>query len=230
MTKARFKRLFIVLLGPLLVLGAAVAYFYVYHIDKYATYIYCDPIAGVEDCITLREPDYEATLEPRGTDFDVVERYDDEHTIIQAFRRSVQAAEIIDIGSAYRSSRGGWYKPKNELDPIVSMNLTPDPQDRSSDRIECMQLDITKISKGVFIANRCTSPMGMLSGVEFRVKDQDKQVLNNLVNAVRQETSAEDARKVGRFVLITPIFVFLFLVLSGLIWLFRRAKAYVLAA
>lgn len=211
-------------------MGALAGYAYSYRIDKHAAYIFCDTFPGGADCVTVSKAEFQTISDPIAGEFVITERPGAKYPMVMAPARTVEG-EIVEIGSAYKPSAGGYYTPGDEFGPNVSINFSTKRRVNRYNQITCWQLDITKAASGIFIANGCSNPaVGVLHGMEFRVQDEDKLMLDRLVNAVLEETSAEDARRLGQFVLITPIFVFLFLVVSGLIWLFRRAKAYVLAA
>jgi len=100
---------------------------------------------------------------------------------------------------------------------------------RPLDPLGCNQLDLEKASSGVFIAGLCGIPNGV-ARVEFRVDEQTQQDLMALKAAIDDQTSSGRQVLISNYLFLTPLFVVLFLIISGMVWIIRRAISYVAAA
>lgn len=237
MTRKRFKRLFIVLLGPLLIAGAIFAGTTV---DGYGSLrLRCEiGLSGNQYCRATGWDDFDEMVAKEAPAwFDVHTRPLDKNTFpsvyVSASQRLIDEVEIINV-SPYWGTADGPGSPTSELQSRASQKISiifgvGEERRRDFDLLGCNELDFEKAASGIFAARLCGIPDGLVR-VDFRVGQKGQQDLMALKSAIDNEVAIERQRIIETYLFLTPIFVVLFLLVSGVIWLIRRAATYVLAA
>jgi hypothetical protein len=237
MTRAKFKRLFIVLLVPLLMAGAAFAFFENKGLSS--SNVRCQiSFTGSENCRSTGWSDFDDGIAKESPAwFDVKSRPFEENSFPQVFvsasQRQIDEVEILDV-SPYYGTVDGPGSPLSELRLLTGQRIsiifgTSNEGPRPFNPLGCNELDYEKASQGVFIAGLCGIPNGV-ARVEFRVGSKGQADLEALKGAVDGEAASIRRIMIENYLIGTPIFVVLFLLISGVVWIVRRAASYVAAA
>ena len=237
MTRQKFKRLFLVLLGPLVISGAISAI--VANNDDGSLNLRCESFTiDFENCRPTGWGDFDKSVaEQAPAWFNAkVRSYENNsfpNAYISASQRRVNNAEILEV-SPYLGTREGAGSPLSELRSLSGRRISivfgvPSERIRELNPLGCNELDLQEASSGVFTAGLCGIPNGVAQ-VKFSVGPQEQQYLLTLKSAIDREIAERRKLMVQNYLFITPIFVVLFLVISGLVWIIRRAIAYVSAA
>jgi hypothetical protein len=105
---------------------------------------------------------------------------------------------------------------------------SPDNSYRLFNPLGCNELNFEESPSDVFVAGLCGIPNEVVR-VKFRVGSRGQDQLLALKREIDEETSNIRQMMIITYLTITPIFVLLFLALTGLVWTVRRATAYVAA-
>lgn len=232
MTRSRFKRLFLILIGPLLIAGALLA---VATVDGYGSLrLRCEAgLFGGENCRPTGWGDFDEIIAKESPEwFDVDTSSTSSSVFVSASQRLIDDVEIINV-SPYWGTEDGPGSPPSKLRSRAKQKVSiifgvGEERVRDLDPLGCNQLDFEKAESGIFAARLCGIPDGLVR-VDFRVGQQGQRELLALKTAIENEIATERRRELQTYLIFTPIFVVLFLVVSGFIWIIRRATTYVLA-
>lgn len=232
MTRSRFKRLFLVLIGPLLIAGAVLA---VAMADSHGSLrLRCEAgLFGGENCRPTGWGDFDEIIAKNSPEwFDVVISRTSSSVSVSASQRLIDDVEIINV-SPYWGTEDGPGSPSSRLRSQAKQKISiifgvGEDRVRDLDTLGCNELDFGKAASGIFAAGSCGIPDGVVR-VNFRVGQQGQRDLLALKTAIENEIATERRRELETYLIFTPIFVVLFLVVSGFIWIIRRATTYVLA-
>ena len=236
MTFAKYKRLFLVLLFPLLLAGAVAAV--VANKDYGLVSMRCEPfMSGVETCRSTGWGEYDDRIKQDSPGwFDVHARSYEKNSFPEVFasasQRQINDVQILDV-TPYAGTDDSPGSPLAQLRSLGSQNTSimfgiPDNNYRLLNPLGCNELDLDESASGIFTAELCGIPNGLVH-VRFRVSPQGQQQLLGLKQAVDEETSNNRQTMIVNYVTITPVFVLLFLIISCLVWTVRRAGTYVAA-
>lgn len=236
MTRTRFKRLFVVLLGPLLIAGAILAF--MANKDAGSLNMRCQiGLFGSENCRPTGWADFDERVAKEAPAwFDVKTRPYEKNSFptvsVSASQRQIKDVQIIDV-FPYAGTADGPGSPLSELRSLSDHKISiifgvRNESARVYDPLGCNELDFEEAASGIFRAGLCGIPNGVAQ-VQFRVGEQGQKELMALKAAVDNETAEGRRIMILGYLILTPIFVVLFLLLSGLVWIVRRATSYVAA-
>lgn len=225
------------MLVPLLIAGAAFAFSENRGLST--SNVRCQfSFTGAENCRSTGWDDFDDRIAKESPAwFDVKARPYEENSFpkvfVSASQRQVDEVEILDV-SPYYGTIDGPGSPLSDLRSLTGQKIsiifgTPNEGPRPFNPLGCNELDYEKASQGIYIAGLCGIPNGV-ARVEFRVGPKGQDDLAALKDAVDGETASIRRVMIENYIIGTPIFVVLFLLLSGLVWIVRRAVSYVAAA
>lgn len=236
MTWSKYGRLLTVLFVPLLIAGV-LFFTLVVRPPTYAT-ILCAPAFSIENCRTtdgLGEPWDERLRKEYVAWFDIntrpYEKNSFPYTIISGSQRLISGVRIVEV-SPYPGTDDGPGSPIQRLrsladEPISIKFGTNQADERPLDPLGCNELDFQDYPVS-YTAGLCGIPTGV-ARVKFTVDPQGNSQLLQLKQAVESETSDARQNLILHYALGAPIFLLLFLLISGLFWLIRKATSYVAA-
>lgn len=237
MTRAKFKRLFIVLLAPLLIAGGILAFSV--NMDDGSINLRCNnSLFGMENCRSTGWGDFADRVEKESPAwFEVNARPYEKNSFPRvtayASQRQIDGVELIDA-TPYVGTAEGPGSPLSELQSLAGQKISilfgvSNERDRTFNPLGCNQLDFDEASPSVFTAGLCGIPNGVAQ-VRFRVGPEAQKALAALKSSIDDETARGRTRMIENYVFITPIFLIVFLIISGVVWAIRRAARYVAAA
>lgn len=236
MTRTKFKRLFLVLLAPLLIFGVIFAILENEKADPMT--LRCQAfMSRHENCRPTGSGDFDSYVAGQAPAwFDVkvrpYERNSFPKVFVSASQRQIDNVEILTV-SPYLGTQGGAGSPLNELRSLTGQRISiifgvPSERNRRLDPLGCNELDFEESSTGVFTAGLCGIPNGVVR-VRFSVGQQELQMLDALKLAINRETEIRRQDLIKNYLFSTPMFVVLFLLVSAAVWIVRRAILYVSA-
>lgn len=237
MTWRKYRRLLIVISLPLLIAGG-IFFSTAVPAPFYASIICTQPLPNYENCRTtdgVGEPFDESIRSKSRSWFDVqLASYDQNKfptAFVSASPRLIEGAQILEV-TPYAGANTG---PGSGIEALstptgrsISIALGVEPngaRDAYLYIIGCNELRFDKQSS-TFTAGLCGLPDGVAS-IRFSTDDQS---LGELAKAVNEEVASARTDLIFHYLLGVPVFLVLFLVLSGLAWVVRRAWLYVAAA
>ena len=237
MTCKKYRRLLIVLTLPLLA-GGAVFFSTVVPAPTYATIVCAQWLAGSENC---------RTTDGLGNRFDEMVRRDhpawfDVETVpfsenkfpfamVSASQRLIESAQILEV-TPYVGTDDGPGSPIDALrrrsghEISIILGVESDHgRDGYLSVIGCNELSFDPTNRSYW-AGLCGIPNGV-ARVRFSTNDDG---LRQLEAAARAEIASGRTNLILHYAFGVPAFLVLFLLLSGVAWLVRRAWRYVAAA
>lgn len=231
MTKNQFKRLFFLLLGPLLIAGGILAT--VEAKKAGARMIFCQPIVHWSKNNSCRSVSWDrfVRIMDGAVLFDVYTQ-SSSNPYTSASSRVVSGVQILEV-SPYLGTDASPGSALSQLRAMAGQEISiilgiSDNEYRQLDPLACNGLTFQEGSSEVFKAG-CHIPDGVAS-VKFRVDSQSQSELLRLKADIDEELERRRQEVVSIFLMITPIFIVIFLLISGIIWSIRRAMAYVMSA
>lgn len=239
MTAKKFKRLFIVLLGPLLVAGIICGV--IAHQDMGSMNLYCHPFLKVDHCRDAgwKDNKFEEMIRRESpTWFYVQDRSYDENkfprTSVQASQRIINDVQILEVAPYIGTSDLALSDLRALSGSRMSiifgaLNGEAGNRMRSLYPLQCNELRYVEGASNVFWAGLCGVPNGVAQ-VKFSIGSLGSQQLLDLKAAIDKETAERRQEIIRIYLIATPLFVVLFLLFSGVIWIIRHAILYVLKA
>jgi len=237
MTWGKYRRLLAVLTIPLLGLGA-IFFTFVVKPPIYATIICAPGFAGGENCRqtdglgekwdeSLRK-EYEAWFDVHTISYD---ENSSPYAIVSGSQRIVTGAQILEV-SPYVGTTDEPGSPTDQLRSLTGKRIDlilgeKNEQYRLLNPLGCNELNFERGS-GTYVAGLCGVPSGVVS-VKFALTEPESHKLEELRAAVNKEISDGRSNLVMHYVFGVPIFMILFLLISGIIWIIKRSAVYVSA-
>ncbi len=236
MTQSRFKRLFLVLLGPLLFAGAIFAMLTHEKLD--GLNIRCQPgLFMSENCRQTGWGEFDSSIAKQSPQwFEVEVRPFEQNSFpkvfVSASQRQIDDVEIVKV-LQLNVREGDPETSQTQLQPLAGQKISiifgiPDGHPRSLNPLACNRLNFEKAAVGIFIAELCAAPSGSAS-IEFRTGQKGRKDLMSMKAEIDNQTELGRKSLIHNYLLNTPVFVVLFLLLSAIIWIIRRMALYVLA-
>lgn len=236
MNRKQFARLFLVAFLPLLLLGFVTAKVVFEHSgDKYA-YILCIPANTFENCRSLGEPDgslYKLTKDYSPAWFDVTEDgYDSNSRLsnfVMASTRSVRGAEVV------RAAPFAGYGEDVELimNSLVGkravVNLGIKKDELSSIHRDGVLLFCNNLwfgAKHGEYTSQCYGD-GWGGAITYQVTGQSRRELERLQAAINDVVATREAEYFAYRAVMYPLFIYLFLIISFLVWITIKAARFV---
>lgn len=236
MTARKYRRLLAVLSLPLLVVGA-IFFSTAVPAPFYASIICNQPLPTYENCRTtdgLGEPFDESIRRESPAWFDVYLADNNQSklptTFVSASPRLIERAQILEVIPYAGASTG----PGSGIEALtaatgqsisIALGVKPNgARDAYLYLIGCNELRFDKRSS-TYTAGLCGVPDGLTS-IRFTTDDQS---LNALATAASEEVASARVDLILHYLVGVPLFLVLFLLVSGLVWLVRRAWLYVAA-
>lgn len=237
MTWSKYRRLLTVLLLPLLIAGAIFTTAII-HPSNYVTILCSRSALSGENCRTtdgLGNKWDEQLRKEYNAWFDIKTRTYEQNrfpsTIISGSQRYVTAVQIMEV-EPYLGTDESPGSPLDQLRSLRGKDITivfgnKDRDDRPLNPLGCNELNFEDYPES-YTAGLCGIPGGVV-GVKFTVGPEGNAQLSELKEAAEEETSNAREVLILGYVFGTPIFVMVFLIISGLVWMIRRATLYVQA-
>lgn len=237
MTWKKYRRLLLVLSVPLLLVGW-IFFSTVVPAPTYASIVCTQPLPTSENCRTtdgLGKPFDEAIrAEYRGwfdVDVDRHKRNNFPVSFVSASERIVERAVILEVtpyAGAALGAGSGIDRLSSRVGEEISIVLGVEPNQSRDGYLRVLGCNELRFdaSSSSFTAGLCGLPDGLAS-VRFSTDDQS---LSRLESAVRAEMASARGDLILHYLIGVPSFLLMFLILSGLAWMIRRAWLYVAAA
>lgn len=237
MTWSKYRRLFIILLVPLLISGF---YFTAFVISpsRLVAIVCVNSESFRENCRRtdgFGEPWDKSLRAEYPAWFDIKTRPFEEDkfpsTIISGSQRVVTGVKILDV-QPYAGTEDSPGSSLDQLRSLTGQEITivfgsKDRDERPLNPLECNELDFEGYP-ATYIAGLCGIPNGV-ARIKFSLTANESDQMATLKSEIDNEVS--DARKnfMAEYLFGIPIFLVLFIVLSGAVWLLRKAVSYVKA-
>lgn len=234
MTLGKFKRLFIVLLIPLLLAGY-VSTLFIFPYEKYA-YITCAPFLEIENCREVGDPGssfHKSVKNEYPQWFDVnIGEYDGEaflQNFIQASGRVFGNALVVSASPFNGNPASAALAMQSLAGQSAIVHLGKDFTTKSTIRnsglnLSCNDINFTDVA-GEYVSNCYGENWG--GPVTFRLSGSEQQELDKLKISVKKEVDKRQSDYNMYRVVTYPIFVIIFLIVSLIVWIFARAVRFV---
>lgn len=234
MTLGKFKRLFIVLLIPLLLFGY-LSTLLIFPYEKYA-YITCAPFFGIENCREVGDPDsslHKSVKSEYPRWFEVnIGKYDGEaflQNVIQASGRAFGNALVVSAFPFNGSPASAALAMQSLAGQSAIVHLGTDSTTKSAVlnselNLFCNNLNFTGVP-GEYVSNCYGENWG--GPVTYRLSGNEQKQLDKLQSSINEEVDKRQSDYNLYRVITYPIFVVIFLMVSFFIWLFARAIKFV---
>ena len=236
MTKKQFVRLFIVVFFPLLLLGFITANFVFKNSGGAYAYILCAPFLDSENCRPVGDPEgalYKSVKSKYPAWFDVTEDgYDSDSPLsnfVMASTRTVREAVIVEAVpfTGYGADVTSFMSALAGKRAMVNLGIREGQ--RSKIYVDGVLLACTNLvfaEKDGEYLSQCYGD-GWGGPVKYRATGQSRDELDRLQQAVNGEVASRRSDYVVYRAVMYPIFIYLFLAVSLLIWATIKAARFV---
>lgn len=240
MTRKKFIRIFIVSFIPLLILGFVFAKTVATY-DPYA-YITCAPfqLSGVtldENCRSVGDPDgplHKSVRSEHPSWFDIMEpRYDADaplHNFITGSQRIINQVEIVDASPffGYGKDVAEYMKSLTGKKAILQLGIPGNERsviiDNGISSLYCNNLNFED-TPGLYMSQCYGNGWG--GPIVYHVSDLDRPKMDELKSGIEKIISERESDYFLYRIIIYPLFIYVFLLISLLIWIFRKAVRFV---
>lgn len=235
MTGSQYKRLLLVAFVPLLLLGVIVSELLVPY-DRYLFLLCTDP--GLENCRNVGDPKsalYKAIERDYEAWFDVRLPLEEDRSVITAFsmasRRVVTISEIVTAipfgGSAQGSAQA------QLMSKLVGRNATAVLGIKKGEKSIVTKDEIMLFCNSFYFQNdqrtygsQCYGD-GWGGPITYKASSYSDEMLDGLASEMRQEISKKKWDHASYIAIMYPIFIYLFFIISLIIWLAKKSTKYV---
>lgn len=234
MTNKKFKRLFIVLLAPLLFSGAMLAMFY--NKSNQSIRMRCE--SGSYLGQICRVTDWGEIDEHVAKDFPVwfdvnTRSYENNKfpkDYVSASVRKIDGVQILEV-LPYAKMEDIPNSSLNNLRSLSGQRISiifgiENNEYRDLNPLGCNELNFEEGRSDVFVAGLCGIPNEIVQ-VKFRVDPQGQKELVGLKNAIDEKIENAQHVMIINYVIITPIFLVIFLIISIFIFIIRKSYDYI---
>ena len=236
MKRKQFARLFIVVFAPLLLLGVIVGkVIFEKSGDKYA-YILCIPSYTFENCRPLGDPDgrlYKLTKNYYPAWFDVTEAsYDSGSPLsnfVMASTRSIKDAVVVSAAPFAGSGSDASLTLDSLIGKrsIITLGIGKGEHSQIySDGVHLFCSNLWFATNDGEYTSHCYGE-GWGGAVTYQVRGDSRDELDRLHSAIKAEVSARERDYWVYRAVMYPLFIYIFLLVSLLVWISVKAARFV---